>query len=320
MRTLSRLIILTSLAVLVPGCGGGGGGSSGPDSDSRVPISASNAELVAATVLGSVVAVFDFGGVIDTSPIAAGGPGINTVQRLKTMPLGASQSPIGPETFPCYVSGSVTISGDIADPTTLSAGDRITADFDVCDDGDGAVIDGVFDASVVSFTGDLDLINARLTMSVDAVNLSITSEGDEVRANGDFTFTIDTLSAPVVTLEVTCESLSVAASGTTVTLADFSAIQTQNATATPRPVSAEADGRLTSNTLGGSVDFSTPVRFDAYDDSYPYTGELLVVGRNESSVRLVALNDTNVRLDVDSDGNGAVDAVIDRLWDEIWSR
>jgi len=34
----------------------------------------------------------------------------------------------------------------------------------------------------------------------------------------------------------------------------------------------------------------------------------------------VALNDTNVRLDVDSDSNGAVNDVIDRLWDDIWSR
>lgn len=323
MRTLKRLILLAFVTAALSACGGGGGGgddSSGPDSDNRAAITTQNAETVASTVLTSVVAVFDFGILIETSPISAGKQTRHALAKLVATRAGVSRAVIGPETIPCTVSGSVTISGDIADPSTLSAGDDIRADFNDCDDGDGVVIDGLFDATVVSFTGDLDLVVARLTMAVDAGDLAITTDGDTASVDGDYTFTIDTLTSPIVSLEVSCESLSITSFGTTVMLEEFSAIQTQNATAIPRPITAETDGRLTTSAIGGPVDFSTPLRFDAFDDDYPYAGELLIVGRNESSVRLIALNETNVRLDVDADGNGAVDQSIDLLWNDVWAR
>ena len=60
--------------------------------------------------------------------------------------------------------------------------------------------------------------------------------------------------------------------------------------------------------------------FDAFDDDFPWSGEFLVVGAGGSSVRLVALNATNVRLDIDADGNGSAERSIDLLWSELWQR
>jgi len=52
--------------------------------------------------------------------------------------------------------------------------------------------------------------------------------------------------------------------------------------------------------------------------NYPYTGEFLVVGEN-SSLRLVADNDVDVHIDIDSDGDTVVDETIVTTWAELAS-
>ena len=316
----TKFVLGAFVAGLVACGGGGGGGGSTPVTDDRVPITSSNAQAVTTAVVESVVAVIDFGGILDATPVAASAPVVATLGALKPRLGGAFYAPVGPETVPCAVSGTVTISGDIADPFTLSTGDTIEADFASCDDGDGIVIDGLFSARVEDFEGDLDLIQARLELAVEATDLSVSGDGDTATADGDFTLVIDTLSAPIVRLEVSGRSLMVSASGETVTLQNFSEVQTQNDAAVPRPITFEARGRLSSSQLGGPVDYSTPVLFEAFDDAFPYTGEFLIVGADESSVRLIALNETNVRLDVDEDGDGSAERTIDLLWSEVWTR
>jgi hypothetical protein len=61
------------------------------------------------------------------------------------------------------------------------------------------------------------------------------------------------------------------------------------------------------------VRYTTPVQFTGFDVDFPSTGELLVSGNN-SSVRLVALDNVNVRIDLDNDGNGTVDESIQTTW------
>ena len=60
-------------------------------------------------------------------------------------------------------------------------------------------------------------------------------------------------------------------------------------------------GTLSTTRLAGPVDYSPPVTFAGLGANYPYTGEFLVVGEN-SSLRLVADNDVDVHIDIDSDG------------------
>ena len=56
--------------------------------------------------------------------------------------------------------------------------------------------------------------------------------------------------------------------------------------------------------------------FSGFDNGYPQTGELLVTGAS-SSARLIALDAVNVRVEIDSDGDGTVDDVIDTTWAEL---
>jgi hypothetical protein len=64
------------------------------------------------------------------------------------------------------------------------------------------------------------------------------------------------------------------------------------------------------------VSYSTPVTFEGFDLDYPGTGEFLVEGDN-SSARLIAIDNVNVRIEVDTDGNGTVDETINTTWAEL---
>jgi hypothetical protein len=82
----------------------------------------------------------------------------------------------------------------------------------------------------------------------------------------------------------------------------------------------DTSGTVDSTDLGGIIDYSTPVTFQGAGDGYPFAGELLIVGANNASIRLVALDDTNVRLDTDIDGDGEVDESETTTWDDIASQ
>jgi hypothetical protein len=64
------------------------------------------------------------------------------------------------------------------------------------------------------------------------------------------------------------------------------------------------------------VTYSTPVVFTGFDNDYPDTGELLVEG-DSSSARLIAMDNVNVRIEIDADGDGTIDDTIDTTWAEL---
>ena len=62
---------------------------------------------------------------------------------------------------------------------------------------------------------------------------------------------------------------------------------------------------------------STISTLQSFGDDYPYDGEIEIVGANNASIRIIALDATTVRLEVDSNGDGTVDDVIDTTWDAL---
>jgi hypothetical protein len=58
--------------------------------------------------------------------------------------------------------------------------------------------------------------------------------------------------------------------------------------------------------------------FAGIGSNYPHTGEFFVVGAN-SSVRLVADNDVDVHIDIDSNGDNVIDQTIVTTWAELTS-
>ncbi len=70
--------------------------------------------------------------------------------------------------------------------------------------------------------------------------------------------------------------------------------------------------------LGGTFSVKTlqPFEKPATDD-FPYAGIMKITASNNSSVTVTALDSVNVRLDVDEDGDGAIDRTSDTTWTSL---
>ena len=60
-----------------------------------------------------------------------------------------------------------------------------------------------------------------------------------------------------------------------------------------------------------------PIPFESFGSNFPYDGEMMVFGADNSRVRIIAISDTEVRIEADYDGDGADDATIDTTWDAL---
>jgi hypothetical protein len=72
----------------------------------------------------------------------------------------------------------------------------------------------------------------------------------------------------------------------------------------------DSSGTLDSSVLAGVINYSTPVTFQGFDFDYPSSGEFLVTS-GTSSLRLIALDSVNVRIEINNDG---VIEIIDTTW------
>ena len=74
-----------------------------------------------------------------------------------------------------------------------------------------------------------------------------------------------------------------------------------------------------SSAFDGEVQFSTTVAFQGNGDGNPVSGEFLITGADNATIKVIPLDGLNVRLELDLDGDQAVDAngVIDMTWQEL---
>ena len=313
-----------AVAMTVAACGGSsdGGGLAGPVSpQSDLSIDSGNGQDVARASFLAATRSIDLAGLVGNSGVVAGsGAGISKPAApgtiAKPVRVAISSVPFGPETLPCDVSGSITVSGDLANPTTLSAGDVINIDADNCDDGLGEVIDGEINFSVDAFNGDIFSSLYDMTMSMDISNFQVTTTADVVMSNGDTTVRLNTLTTPAVSASVSGLSLTIDSNSSLESLTNYASNQTIDGGVTPSPFTMDSSGTLDTSQLTGVVNYSTPVVFQGFDSDYPSSGELLVSGAN-SSARLIAVDNVNVRVEIDIDGDGMVDDTIDTTWDEL---
>ena len=77
------------------------------------------------------------------------------------------------------------------------------------------------------------------------------------------------------------------------------------------------DGSLTSSDFSGTVNFATTALLQGVGDSHAYTGQLLITGANGATIKVVLLDSTFLRLEVDSNGDGVVDATLDFTWNDL---
>lgn len=327
---LGLFITLLSLS----GCGGGGGGggdSSPTPTTGDVTITSANAVEVASDVyeaIGDTASLGDFG---TGGLIGSAGPANPTLSKSAvtlatksglegTIDTGSLIAvAFGPERTDCAVSGTVTVSGDISDPNTLSAGDTISLRFNNCDDGDGQVANGSLTLTVDTLSGDLDSGFFALGVSLDFGSLSVLEAGETTAVDGSLSMLVDTTDYPVTTASLSSPSLSVTSGAQSANLSNYSATVTLDESSMPPAFSVTSSGRIGLPDQSGAVTYSVREPFTGFGDSDPQAGVLFIRGANNASITMTVLSDTQVQLEMDYDGNGSVDETAILTWVEFES-
>jgi hypothetical protein len=317
-RLLTVLLLVAAglLTAVITGCGGGGGGGDGASyTGPTLAITADNGEAVAATVTTGILAMFEITEGAEGPILEPTAGTLSLLRKVGTMPGIFAQVPIQ-GTEPCDVSGTISVSGNLADPTTITVGDTITGVFENCDDGDGFVIDGRLAMTVAAIQGDIFFDDVfLLTLDMVLTDLAVTSDGESITGNGDLAYTLDALDFPAILTALSGTQLRIAAAGEAVTFRNFDQTLEVDLGVVPTSYTADANGRLDSSVLGGSVDYGTVETIQAIgEDNPPYTGEILVSGADASAVRIVVVSEEVVRLEIDVNGDGVVDEFIDTTW------
>jgi len=313
----ARLSVL-SASLLIAACSGGTDQftNAGPGADA-FNITSTNGATVAKVAWESAVTsgeLTELGGSLGITAAVPGG----FSKPSQTQPAGflvnvMQKVPFGPDVFPCLTSGTVTISGDIADPLTLTRGDTFTVESTMCDDGAGEVVDGLIEFTVGDFSGDILLGTYLLSMDAVVTNLQVMTGTTTTTSNGDATVTLDTSDAPYVEASTSGTSMTTDSNTSSETITNYQSNQTVDGNLENLPFTMSASGTLDTTQLDGIVSYSTPTEFSGEGIGFPSEGELLVEGEN-SSARLIAVDDVNVRIEIDLDGDGTTDEAIDTTW------
>jgi hypothetical protein len=325
------------------GCGGGGGGG-GSDGGgtttvvptSAIPITPANAVEVASATLSATDILSDFDadsifGTASASGSSAAAPNVrleladilsDQLERLQALVPQTSKEVtaavvVPPTTFACLVSGTLTVSGDIADPTlsALTPGDVVTGTYSSCDDGDGVVASGTLSMTVQAFSGDLLMPPYSVTVAFSLTNFALTESGETGTINGDGTLSESTPDDVFFTTTFSGTSLSFTdTTGDAGTVSGFTVTGTDDFNTLEYTV--DSSGTLASVDLGGSVQYVTTTTFEGIADNFPSTGVMVVTGDN-STETITVVDSINLTIEIDENGDGIVDQTIPTTWDAL---
>ena len=313
---IAALLTVGIVTTIATGGGGGDGMGPTPSGGPTLALTVANAPTVSSTLVIAIGTAFDLGDITGAGlPLQAGGlqPGISAPKSGGGFQLDLAVAE-APDIRACVNGGTVDISMTVADPNTLTVGDRIVAVFDQCDDNEGFVISGTADLTVSSYEGDILTEVFLLGFDVTFADILIEDSVESVTANGTFTLTFDSRDFPVQSLTLAGAELEFGAAGEVVTLTDFDHFLEVDFGVIPETIFATASGTLEIQSLGGTVDYATPVAVEAVDDLDAHTGEILITGADDSTIRIVIVDTENVTLEIDINGDGVVDEYVYTNW------
>ena len=314
-------LALAGNVLLAFACGSGGGGGGG---GATAPITMGNAE----TLAGAVVRAIHHSVFVPLAVDAAIPPDVGALQAAgeipgRDIPATSPRAAFGPNVVDCDVSGDIELQGDVADPGTYTQGDVVMGDYTLCSVDLLYEFDGRMDFTIASLSGDL-LGNSYATRLAVVFGAFDTSFGV---LDGRLTVDLDTTTNPSA-YGVSGSSLTIEENGGTHTLVNFTTDVEVYPIMTRDRYAFSTDGQMTSSEFTGSVSFTTTadlvdgllVFFPGELPPLPPNGELRILGRSNASIRVDPVDTFDVHLNIDLDGNGSIDALVETTWDELLLR
>ena len=253
-------------------------------------------------------------GIGDTSGgvAAIGGPSAKAMRPVVAL------DPFGPTVYNCPVSGTFTISGDVADPNTVTPGDFASYVSSACDSGTGWTVDGTHRIDIDSIDGDPNsgLFAQGQTLTLDGFRAQGSTTTFEW--NGDHSSVIDTQSGSRVETTFSGGSLVVRESGITVSIGNFTGFESIDLGG-QLPNTVDAQGEANSTVVPGAYGFSTVEVVRWYSGEVPFDGILEIYGANGGTARVAATNPGECHVQLDANGNTNHEVSIPMTWDEFFS-
>jgi hypothetical protein len=317
------------LAVLAA-CGGGGDSPSQPNSEKVTITSANQNAVVRASVnagLSVSTAQGRAGGVSPASVAdrahALGGVMQRAMAAAHASRKGIASATVHPlasatDTEPCGLSGTITVTIDDKDGNSaLSGGDVVTASFAQCKDSAASSING---AIVITLTGTPTA--TQLAANANFQSVAVVQDGVTSTLAGNVTVAESDLPLDTqTTLTVGSGGLTAATTSSgyndTVSFASGFVIRTDEASS-GASTSVSLSGTMSAQSLGGSITIATPqalVQLGA--DNYPSAGQVIVTGASGSAVRATVLDDTQVTVDLDANGDGTYESTTTVAWTSL---
>jgi hypothetical protein len=328
---MSKRFFIFVTASILTACGGGGSGGGGTTASAPTATAAlttNNAAEISGATIDAALASSEFDQLADLgvlgSPataavtLSASDASVSLARKTAQLQAATAEVSVGPETTECPLGGFMTISATIQNQETLSAGDTFSLSYMDCNFGEGIVANGGVGFTVTSFQGDLVGEDFELGFDLNIDNLQMAEIVDNVTFDGDISMSLS-ITATMTTVTVSGSSLSLTSGTETFSLSDYSTTATVDQSVFPNSFTLESSGYLMSSKFDGEVHFSTTIALEGSGEGNPVGGEFVVTGADGATVTVIPMDEQNVRLELDLDGDDAVDenGTMDMTWQEL---
>jgi len=225
-------------------------------------------------------------------------------------------------TASCAAGGTLTTSFDDRDNSgALSAGDVLSLIYSACKDTSTESANGTlaFTIASASSSGSGTSATVQFSGNLDFQQFAATSGTSTATINGSVVMSAAITSTSLqMSLTVGASGLTIASTGTgysdSITY-DPNMQITLTATTSPLSSVVALNGSFTTSSIGGRVTVATvqPIT-QLGSDAYPSSGQVVVTGASGSKLRITVLSSTQVRLELDANGDGTYETTTDLTW------
>lgn len=315
-----HIITLFGVSFVLAACGGGGGGGGGGGQLATASITTANAQNV------SQVAIDKSLGLVSVTGASSGALGARLEgsergidlkgfvrRRVQQMLVAPVMSVVLVEERPGAQGGRAIATWDDRDDShTISTGDTFLIVFEAFRE-EGVTLNGRLGIDQMVVVGDPEADPTwRLGARFFFDGLSGSEAGETVILDG--ALSIDAEQTPTL-LHLALE-LQASLTDGTATLFGGNALVYEEDNA--NLFTLDSRGAIGDSTIGGVVTFETTTPFGgSTQDDFPSRGVLVVTGAGGARVTITVLDNTSIRIEVDTNGDGAIDDSRTMQWSAL---